>query len=217
VLSTSCRTQALITRARRQGRDVWVETCPHNLYLTTEHLARQGPWVTFAPPVRDPARVARLWQHLQAGRIHTIGSDHGAVDPKLKEAGLNDIWKGQYGVPDVETMVPLLLNGVAEGRITLERLAAVLGENPARIYGLFPRKGAILIGSDADFTVVDLNQTQTLKAETMVTACGWIPYEGWTITGRVMYTILRGITIMSAGKVLAEPGVGQFIKRSTPP
>ena len=205
----------LITHARWQGQDVWVETCPHNLYLTTEHLARQGPWVTFAPPVRDPARAAGLWRQLQTGRIHTLGSDHCTIDPKLKEAGVNDIWKGQFGVPDVETMVPLMLNGVAEGRITLEHLAAVLGENPARLYGLYPRKGVIQIGSDADFTIVDLNQTHTLKAENMETACGWIPYEGWTITGKVTHAILRGKPIMSAGKVLGTPGDGQFIQRST--
>jgi allantoinase len=205
----------LITLARQQDRDVWVETCPHNLYLTTEHLAKQGSWVTFAPPVRDPGRVARLWQQLQQGKIHTLGSDHGTVDPKLKEAGVNDIWKGQFGVPDVETMVPLMLNGVAEGRISLERLAAILSENPSRLYGLYPRKGVIRVGSDADYTIVDLKSTYTLKAENMVTACGWIPYEGWTITGKVTHAILRGIPIMSAGKILGAPGDGQFIKRNS--
>jgi allantoinase len=203
----------MVTEAKKQGRDVWVETCPHNLYLTHTDLQEKGPWVTFSPPVRDPARVDRLWEQLRDGFIDTMGSDHGTVDPALKKAGEEDIWKGQFGVPDGETLVPLMLNAVSEGRITLERLVSVLAENPARIYGLYPQKGIIQVGSDADFTIVDLNQTYTLQAKEMYTACGWIPYEGRKITGRVAYTILRGKVIAEKGKVLGEPGFGKFVSR----
>jgi allantoinase len=204
----------MVTEAKKQGQDVWVETCPHNLYLTHKDLQEKGPWVTFAPPVRDSARVDRLWEKLRDGFIDTMGSDHGTVDPALKKIGEEDIWKALYSVPDGETLVPLMLNAAAEGRITLERLVAVLGENPARIYGLYPKKGIIQVGSDADFTIVDLNKSYILQAKDMYTACKWIPYEGRQITGQVTFTILRGKIIAEKGKVLVEPGFGKFVSRS---
>lgn len=204
----------MVNEARRQGLDVWVETCPHNLYLTHDDLRARGPWVTFAPPVRDSDRVEHLWQQLADGRVHLMGSDPGTVDPKLKISGEDNIWNCQYGLPDAETFVPLMLNAVAMGRLSLERLAAITSEMPARIYGLYPRKGAIQVGSDADFTVVDLNKTYSLRADEMYTSCGWIPYEGKTITGRVTHTILRGKVVAQNGKVLGQPGDGRFIPRT---
>lgn len=203
----------LVRRARLDDLDVWVETCPHNLYLTHDHLRQRGPWVTFAPPVRDPARAALLWKQLGEGLISTMGSDHGAVDAERKKAGEEDIFHGQPGVPGAETMVPLMLDAVAQGKISLEGLTAFLSENPARLYGLYPAKGAIQVGSDADFTVVDLSQTYSLKASKMYTSCGWIPYEGWQVTGRVTHSILRGKIAMQHGDVLGQPGDGCWIRR----
>ncbi len=146
----------MVTQARADGLDAWVETCPHNLYLSEEHLAALGPWATYSPPVRSPERVQKLWQQLEKGLIITMGSDHGPVDRKLKESGVDNIWKEQFGIPGAETMLPLMLNAVNEKRITLERLVAILAENPARMYGLYPHKGVIQVGADADFTIVDL-------------------------------------------------------------
>lgn len=203
----------MVTEAKRQGRDVWVETTPHNLYLTHKDLREKGSWVTFAPPVRDEASANRLWELLRDGFIDTVGSDHSAADPISKKAGEEDTWKGQYGVPEGETLVPLMLNAVVQGRFSLERMVSVLSETPARIYGLYPQKGTIQIGSDADFTVVDLKQTYTLRAEEMYTACRWIPYEGYQINGRVTHTILRGKIIAKDGKIIGLPGNGKFVRR----
>ncbi len=205
---------SLISEARRLGQDVWVETTPHNLYLSHKDLREQGSWVTFAPPVRDENRVDRLWGQLAEGLIDTVGSDHSAVDPMLKKAGENDIWKGLFGVPEAETLVPLMVNAVANGRISLERLVSVLADTPARLYGLYPRKGTIQIGSDADFTIIDLHQNHTLKAHEMYTACRWIPYESWNLKGRVTHTILRGKIIAKDGKITGVPSYGTFIRRS---
>ncbi len=205
----------LIQQARRQGQNVYVETCPHNLFLTTEDLTHLGPWVTFAPPVRDPERAANLLEKLAAGEIHTMGSDHGAVEKSLKEIGLQDIWRSLFSVPDAETYVCLMLDAIHQGRLTLERLAAVQSENPARLFGLFPRKGIIQSGSDADFTIVDLQSTYCLHAGEMHTACGWIPYEGRQVTGRVTYTIVRGEILMENGSITGRPGFGKFIPRGT--
>jgi allantoinase len=206
----------MVQVARKSGMDVWVETCPHILYLTHEDLKARGPWVTFSPPMRDPARVELLWKQLAEGAIQTMGSDHGPVDAKLKIRGEDNIWEGQGGLPDAETLVPLMLHAVANGKITLERLTDVLAETPARLYGLYPRKGAIQVGSDADFTIVDLSQTYPLHAKEMNTSCGWIPYEGMTITGRVTHTILRGKIAVENGQVLGQPGDGRFIRRANP-
>ncbi len=203
----------LVQEARQKGLDVWVETCPHNLYLTHDHLKAQGPWVTFAPPVRDRARADMLWKQLSEGLIQSMGSDHGPVDAQLKKPGESNIWKGQFGIPGAETMVPLMLNAVAQGKITLERLTDFLAETPARLYGLYPRKGALQVGSDADFTIVDMSQSYKLEARQMHTSCGWIPYEGWEVRGKVTHTILRGMVVMRLGEMTGKPGEGRFIKR----
>jgi len=203
----------MVTEAKQQGRDVWVETTPHNLYLTHKDLQEKGSWVTFAPPVRDPTSADGLWELLRDGLIDTVGSDHSAVDPKTKKAGENNVWKGQFGVPEGETLVSLMVNAVAEGRLTFERLVTVLADTPARLYGLYPQKGTIQIGSDADFTIVDLNQSHTLQAKDMYTACGWIPYEGWQVKGQVTHTILRGKVIAENGKIIGSPGYGKFVAR----
>lgn len=203
----------LVQRARCQGLDVYVETCPHNIFLTSADLAEQGPWVTFAPPVRDPGRADRLLDLLAKGNIHTMGSDHGAVEPHLKEIGRQDIWQSLISVPDAETYVCLMLDAVSRGRLSLERLAAVQAENPARLYGLYPRKGSLQPGADADFTVVDLRPTYRLRASEMHTACGWIPYEGREITGRVTHTIVRGTVLMENGIILGKLGFGRFLPR----
>lgn len=195
--------------------DIWVETCPHNLYLTTEHLKKHGPWVTYSPPVRDEKTVDLLWEMLRQGKILTIGSDHGPVDMKLKEAGQEDIFKGQFGIPGAETIVPLMVNSVAQGKISLFQLVSFLSENPARLYGLYPRKGCIQPGSDADFTVINLTEKHILSAKNMVTSCGWIPYEGWNLDGRVTHAFIRGKLVMHHGEVLSQPGNAQFVARST--
>jgi dihydroorotase-like cyclic amidohydrolase len=108
-----------------------------------------------------------------------------------------------------------MLNAVNQGRVTLERLSAVESENPAKLYGLFPKKGIIQVGSDADFTIVDLQQNWTIRAQEMHTACGWVPYEGMNITGKVTHTILRGELLMDHGKILGKPGFGKYISRGS--
>jgi dihydroorotase-like cyclic amidohydrolase len=203
----------LVRRARLEELDVWVETCPHNLYLTHDHLRESGPWVTYAPPVRDQERVDRLWEQLGNGAIQLMGSDHGPVDARLKEAGVSNIFKGQFGIPGAETLVPLMLNAAAKKKITLERVVDLLSETPARLYGLYPRKGVIQVGSDADFTIIDLAHSYRLEAGKMCTSCKWIPYEGWEITGKVIHTVLRGKIVMEHGNILGKPGDGCFIKR----
>lgn len=222
---TGCRTVFLHTTvsegvekawqaSMQEKMDIWVETCPHNLYLTTDHLKKYGPWVTYSPPVRDEKSVERLWQLLRDRKILTIGSDHGPVDKELKKNGEKDIFKGQFGIPGAETLVPLMVHAVKQGKISLTQMTAFLSENPARLYGLYPRKGCIQPGADADFTVINLSENHTLRANSMATSCGWIPYEGWELGGKVTHAFIRGKLVMQQGKVLSQPGEALFIPRS---
>jgi len=202
-----------VREARTEGHDVWVESGPHILNLTHEDLKERGPWVTYAPPMRDEARVADLWEQLRDGDIHLLASDHGPVEAELKEGGTENVWDSQPGVPGAETLVPIMLNGVAEGRIELEHLAATFGENPAKVYGLYPRKGTITVGSDADFTIVDMDRSRTISADDLYTSCGWTPFEGYEIGGDVTHTIVGGQVVAREREILGNPGDGTFIPR----
>jgi allantoinase len=202
----------IASRARKRGVDVVVETCPHYLYFSTDDLPEMGPWIKFQPAVRDPERVDRLWDAIRSEEIAMIGSDHGPVDPALKERGLTDMWQAQGGVPSVETTVPMMLEAVSAGKLGIAQLVSLTSTYAARWYGLYPRKGVIALGSDADFTVVDLNTTWRVQAADLETPCGWTPFEGRVIRGRVRYTIIRGVVMAANGKPTKEahPGYGRF-------
>lgn len=205
---------AIASAAQARGVSVVVETCPHYLYLTTADLAERGPWIKCQPPVRDPGRVQRLWQHLGRGEIVMIGSDHGPVDKALKERGRDDMWAAQGGLPSVETMIPLMLDAVTGGRLTISQVASLTSTYAARWYGLYPRKGIIVPGADADFTVVDLNASWRVEAKNLVGPTGWTPFEGRTVRGRVRFTVIRGCVVAIDGKPTrhARPGYGRFYR-----
>jgi dihydroorotase (multifunctional complex type) len=202
-------------RARLEGVNVHVETCPQYLYLTKEDVKQRGPWVKFAPPARDRAKVAKLWRLLEAGRIDTVASDHAPYARERKEAGLEDIFAAPNGIPGVETLLPLMLTGVNEGRLGLERLSAVVSENPARIYGIYPRKGSFLPGSDGDLVILDMKRRWRIRGEEMLTACGWTPFDGFEARGAPVTSIIRGETVLEDGVVIADEGQGTFVARST--
>jgi allantoinase len=205
---------ALIAEARARGVDATAETCPHYLHLTTEDLAERGAWVTCSPPVRGPAARDGLRRLLAEGAIAAVGSDHGPVDPALKRRGSNNVLDGQPGMPGNETMVPLLLDLAAEGVLSLERLAQATSEAPARLYGLYPRKGTVAVGSDADFTIVDPERRWTIRADELVGKAGWTPYEGRTVCGRVEMTVVRGRVVALGGRLVRPPGGAAFVRRN---
>ncbi|MEM2908408.1 MAG: amidohydrolase family protein, partial [Candidatus Hadarchaeales archaeon] len=131
-----------------------------------------------------------------------------------KEVGWKDIWAAQTGVPGIETMLPLMLSeGFARGRLTLERLVDALCTRPAKIFGLYPRKGIIREGSDADLVIVDLKKEVTIRAEKLHYKVGWTPYEGMKVKGAPVMTISRGVVIVEDGEVQAKPGRGLFLSR----
>jgi dihydroorotase (multifunctional complex type) len=200
--------------ARLRGVDVGVETCPQYLYLSEDDVRERGPWVKFAPPPRSKKTSARMWTLLEAGLIDTVATDHAPYSKESKEAGLEDMMVAPNGIPGLETFLPLLLTGVNEGRLSLERLAATTSENPARLYGIYPRKGSFLVGSDGDLTIVDLKKRWKIKNGDLVTACGWTPYEGYEVQGLATDAIIRGQIVLEDGEVVSHEGLGTFIPRS---
>lgn len=153
-----------------------------------------------------------MWERLARGEIDLISTDHApsTMDQKFG----SNVWDCPFGLPGVETTLIMLLNAAAEGRITLESIVRAYSETPARLLGLYPRKGAIRPGSDADIVLVDPEDEHVLKNENIVSKAGWTPFEGRRVTGRPVMTILRGDLIAERGKVVADCGVGCFVSRS---
>ena len=208
-----CESLRIIQEARRAGAKIYAESCPQYFYLTREDLARKGPWLKFAPTVRDPENVAQMWRELELGHVDIISTDHCPYPKEEKAAGLDDIWKAPYGIPGIETTVRLMLNGVNQGKVSLERVVQALSETPAKLYGLYPRKGTLLPGADADILLVDMSAREVLSNDTVVSKCKWTPYDGMEVQGKVVMTLVRGAVVAENGRPVGEPGYGQFIPR----
>lgn len=208
------RSAQLIAAARRRGLVAFGETCPHFLvadegvYADPERAAR----FIHTPPLRTAADQAILWAELSGGEgLQAVGSDHcGYTLSQRTDCG--DLTSVAPGVPGVETLLPLLYTrGVGEGRLSLERLVAVCSENPARIFGLYPRKGALEVGSDADLVLYRPEGEWVLGDGAVHSAAGYTPYAGTTIQGRVAATVLRGTLVYDGERILAPAGSGRFI------
>ncbi len=221
--ATSCRgmivhtgapeTVGYAAEARIRGVEAYIETCPQYLYLTEDDVKRNGPWNKFAPPPRSKSDLAEIRRMLQDGWIQTIATDHAPYSIERKEAGLEDIFEAPNGMPGLETYLPLLLNGVNEGWLTLPRLAAISAENPAKLYGILPKKGILQPGADADMVFVDINKEVTITNDDQITACGWTPYDGMKVKGWMTLSIIRGEVVMEDNQVLSREGSGKFVPR----
>ncbi len=202
-----------IKKAREEGYPIYAESCPHYLNLSTEDLALKGPWVKFAPSVRKPETAAAMWQCLNQGRITYLGSDHCPFPKEEKAAGEVNIWEAPNGIPGVETGLRIMLTAVNKGKTTLNKVVEVMCENPARVYGVFPQKGIIAAGSDADLVIVDMRQEDVLSNDRIVSKCGWTPFDGWKIQGVPRHVFLRGQALVEDGRLIGEAGMGKFITR----
>ena len=204
-------------QARASGLPVFVETRPLYLHLTSEALREPGgARYIGAPPLREPADVAALWAGLADGSVHTIGSDHApwTLPDKLDPA--QDVTTARQGVADLETMLPMLFSeGVLTGRISLPRFAELTAAAPARLFGLYPRKGTIAVGSDADLLVLDPRLRRTIDGSSMHSRAGYSVYDGREVTGWPRFTVSRGEVVLADGQVLAQPGRGQWLRRAS--
>ncbi len=215
-----------IKRAQSEGQRVWTETCPQYLLLTDEAMERWGPFAKIGPPLRPaggPDRAA-LWQGSALGHIACVASDHSPRPPAQKEPGRQNIFLGPdskvipFGSPSLETLVPLMYSeGVVKRGLPLTWLARVLAENPARIFGLYPRKGTIRLGADADLTIWDPAPEWTIQAGQHLGIAGFTPYEGWAVHGRPWMSLLRGQVLLTPeGSVEQKPGYGRYLPSSGP-
>ena len=206
---------ALVKAAQKAGVDVIAETCFHYLVYNHQHIDQYGPYAKCNPPLRSEEDMNRLWDYLFDGTISMIGSDHAPLTVEEKECGMtNGIWKAFSGMPAVEMLLPILLTQVAKGKITLEQLIPFISENTARVHGLYPRKGIISIGSDADFAIIDPNREYTVYVENMYSKAKEIAklFAGTKVKGKPIYTIVRGRLVMEEGKVdLDGRGYGQYV------
>lgn len=192
--------------SRREGRWVFMETCPH--YLTHDVSFAGGDIAKINPPVRTEADRERLWQAVLDGEIDTIGTDHVHRTIDGKAGG---IWKASPGCPGMETMLPVLLSeGYHKRGLSLERIAEITSTNTARIMGLGHRKGALAIGMDADIALVDLEAEWTARNQDTASSAGYTIYDGWTFKGAVTHTYVRGQAIVQDGQLL-EDGAGRGI------
>ena len=199
-----------IANARWRGQKVFVETCPQYLVLD-DSVYYNEDWLQAAkyvcsPPIRKPADREALWRAIRRGEVQTVSTDHCSFTTQQKLAGRDDFTAIPGGIPGVETRGELIYTfGVAKKKIGLGAMCRVLAENPAKLYGLFPRKGVLAPGSDADIVVYDPNADHVIHAEDMVGAADYNPYEGVVTKGSIRQVWLRGKPAVSSGKVLAGP------------
>ncbi|MBQ7559593.1 MAG: dihydropyrimidinase [Synergistaceae bacterium] len=205
-----------IRAARARGQAVYAETCPQYLTMTRELYdlpGFEGARYVISPPLREKSDCEALWKALADGEIQTVSTDHCAFTLKQKELGKNDFRKIPGGMPGVETRGEVIYSeGVAKKRITLEKMCKVLCENPAKLYGLYPRKGIISEGSDADIVILNPERSKIITASEQVSKCDYAPLEGMKINGVIEKVFLRGELVAEEGKVIKE-NCGKFLKR----
>ncbi len=192
------------------GPRVTTEATPHNLCLTDATLAALGPVAKVVPPLRAAAEVAALREALRDGRISMVATDHAPHRPAEKAAGEDDIWKAPGGFPGVQTLLAVMLRLVADGVIDHAGLVRLCCEAPARRFGLYPRKGALLPGSDADFVLVDPARQMTIRNADQQSRAGLTPFAGTEIPATPVLSALRGAVIMRDGAPVGVPA-GRFL------
>jgi dihydroorotase-like cyclic amidohydrolase len=200
---------AVLRQRKDSANPMTIETCPH--YLTHDVDSNIGELGKVNPPLRMSSDREALWEALRDGSIDVMGSDHV---PRIKAAKAGGIWKGSAGFPGTETMLPILLSEAHVKRhIPLDRIVDTMTVNPARVFGLFPKKGIIAVGSDADFAIVDLNGRYTMETKDIHSAAGYSIYEGWEVLCRIVHTIVRGEFVKRDGMIKPVEGHGKYYRR----
>jgi dihydropyrimidinase len=208
-----------VRKARVNGQPVYGETCPHYLLLTESMYTRpDGYNFVMSPPLRREMDNEALWSGLAGGWLSTVSSDDNSIDVEDKRAGAESFQRASPGCVDVETRIPLLFSeGVLKRQLPITRLVEVASTNPARIFGLYPRKGVIAPGSDADIVLIDPKARLRASPQTLHMQVHYSPYDGWDIVGLPVTTISKGRVVIENGTFVGRPGHGAFLKRSIAP
>ncbi len=192
-----------------QGVDVTAETCIQYLLLTEEALVDRRAFAKCNPPLRDADTLEDLWLRLEDGEIDFVTSDHAPWPRSNKDAP--NIFDNASGLPGVEYLLPLLFSSAVVDRgLPVTRLAELLSAGPARRYGLHPRKGSLFVGADADLAILDPDQSWTIDSAKSQSVSDWSPFDGMTVTGKVVGTLVRGQLVFDGNKITAEAGSGRF-------
>lgn len=199
-----------IDHERRRGAALAAETCPQYLALREHEILEHGPFRKFTPPARarTDADEQALWRLLTSGVLTHISTDHAPATREQKTAG--SLWDVHFGLPGIDTTMAFLLDAAARGTISYEDVARLYSEAPSRIYGLWPRKGCLQPGADADLILVDPSRERTIRDEDVLSKAGWTPFHGRNMTGQVRYTFLRG-DVVSADGTPADARTGRFL------
>jgi dihydroorotase (multifunctional complex type) len=201
---------ALIEAMRGQGAPILTECCPQYMRIREDEILSEGALRKFTPParIRSSDDERRMWDAFNRGQVNHLASDHAPATREQKLAG--DIWSAHFGLPGIDTTMPLMLDAALRGRTSLERVVEAYSAAPARTYGLHS-KGSLDVGADADAILVDVSSKRELADEDVVSRAGWTPYAGTPVQGRVSATVLRGRVIVRDGR-LEEPGrAGRFV------
>ena len=206
----------LVRQAKAKGVCVIAETCPHYLFLNEDALIKFGAFAKCNPPLRSEDERKKMWEYLSNDYFDFIGSDHAPYTKEEKEKGKNDIFVPPAGFPGLSTRLPLMYTAVREGKLRLEQMVRLISENPARIFGLFPQKGLLMPGSDADLIIIDPNKKGVIDKEKMFTKCrdSALVYDGWEVFGQPEKTIVRGQVVYEQGEIKINPGYGKIIKHN---
>jgi len=202
----------LVSAAKDAGHDVSLETCPHYLLLDETDADRLGGLGKCAPPLRAQHEVEQLWQTLLEGKIDCVASDHSPCPPQMKESA--DIWSVWGGISGVQTsLCALLSEGVHRHGLSLPDVVRLTSDGPAKRLGLYPRKGALTVGSDADVVLVDLDTEWTLQPADLQTRWPMSPFLGRSYKGQVVATLVRGTPVWQNNTTQVNAGFGQLVRR----
>lgn len=204
----------IVTEGQARGLPLTAETCPHYLLFTAADLEHHGPFALIKPPLRTEADQRALWDGLRHGTLAAITTDHSpfTLDEKLR--GMDDIWQATIGAPGVEALVTLVLTEALEGRITLQEAVRFICSQPARLFNLYPRKGVIQPGADADVVLYDPRWSGAIDSSRWFTRAKAIErlYNGRPVRGRVYATVVNGHVVFHEGRIVADPGTGRFVR-----
>jgi dihydropyrimidinase len=212
---SSERALRVCQEARARGLRAYVETRPTYLFLTRERYSEPDPGLYVSwPPLRDQSDVDTIWRGLKEGAIQTLGSDHSAAPRSEKLDPALTLKNFRPGFSDLELMLPMFYSdGVVKGRISPERFAAVTATNAAKLFGLYPAKGTVAVGSDADLVLWDPAHKKIVRKAELPSRADFSVYEGREVTGWPRMTIRRGEIVFDSGKILGKPGSGKLLKR----
>jgi len=193
----------LVRESKAKGIGVSTETGPHYLLLNSENYEKLGSILKINLPVRSAENGEALWEGLKDGTVEVIATDHS---PHTEEEKIKDnIWEASSGFPGVETSLPLMLTQVNEGRISLNQYVKLVSENPARLFNMYPQKGNFNIGTDADFTIVDMEKESVIDKNRLHSKTKITPFDGYKVKGVPVFTIIRGKIVMKDGKIIGKP------------